>query len=162
MSHDLEAFSSWARGEGIKRHEKLSKSAAAGSGDDGRLFHVLYDATIVGVFAELRAVFEVAVKQYNDGCGFPDLRIGYSDIKPKVIQVERRHVPRFILTIDADRPRGTALIVRVSAPDADLYRTPPPDEMLIPLTVDPTCTRVISERSLYAEVQRVLRPVIIV
>jgi hypothetical protein len=162
MTHDSKAFSSWARSEGVKRHAKLSKNAGSTSGENAQVFHVLYDATIMVAFAELRAVFEVAVREYNDGCGFPDLRIGYSDIKPKVIQVERRPAPRFTLTIDVDKPRGMALLVRCSTPDADLYRTSPPDELLLPLAVDATHTRVVLERSPYAEVQRVLRPVLAV
>ena len=160
MSQDLEALGSWAREQGARRHDKLSRDAATSSGDDDRLFQVLYASTITVAFAELRTVFEVAVKEYNTGCGFPDLRIGYSDIKPKVIHVERRHAPRFTLTIDLDKPRGRALHVRCSTPDPDLYRTPPPEEMVIPLIVDAAHTRVVLERSVYAEVQRILRPVL--
>jgi hypothetical protein len=126
------------------------------------MFHVLYAATMMVAFAELRAIFEVAVKEYNDGCGFPDLRIGYSDIKPRVIQVERRHAPRVTLTIDADKPRGTALVVKYSTSDADLFRTPPPDEVFIPLAIDANQTRVVLERSPYDEAQRALKPVLAV
>jgi len=162
MTDDIDGFSGWARIQGIKRHELLSRDATASPAHQSRLFQVLYDSTVSVVFAELRSVFEVAVKEYNDGCGFPDLRIGYADLKPRVIQVERRHAPRFILIIDADKPRGTALCAKCSTPDADLYRTPPPEEILIPLAVDPAFTRVVLERSAYAEVQRVLRPVLAV
>lgn len=162
MNHELDAFSAWARSEGTRRHQRMSRRASASPAHQEQMFQVLYNATMMVAFAELRVVFEVAVKEYNDGCGFPDLRIGYSDIKPKVIQVERRHAPRVTLTIDADKPRGTTLVVRYSTPDADLFRTPPPDEVFIPLTIDSNHTRVVLERSPDDEAQRTLKPVLAV
>jgi len=161
MNEELEGLGSWARREGQRRHERLTRQASGGT-DLGPLFQVLYEPTVMVAFAELRAAFEVAVKEYNCGCGFPDVRLGYSDIKPKVIQVERRHAPRFTLTIDAEKPRGAALRAAYLAPDADLFRAPPPDEMFIALVVDPTLTRVVLERPAAAEVQRLLKPVLAV
>ena len=158
-SDDLEGLSSWARREGQRRHEKLARQSSVGA-DAAQLFQVLYEPTVMIAFAELRAAFEVAVKEYNCGCGFPDLRIGYSDIKPKVIQVERRHPPRFTMTIDVEKPRGVALRAAYFTPDADLFRTPPPDEMFIALAIDATLTRVVFERPAAAEVQRLLKPVL--
>jgi len=162
MNHELDHFSAWARSEGIRRHQRMSRRASTSPGRHEQMFHVLYEATIMVAFAELRLIFEVAVKEYNDGCGFPDLRIGYSDIKPKVIQVERRHAPRVTLTIEADKPRGSTLVVRYSTPDAELFRAAPPDEVLIPLTFDANHTRVVLERSPYDEAQRALKPVLAV
>jgi hypothetical protein len=159
MSDDLDALTSWARRQGEKRHERLVLSSAAADGA-AHVFQVLYESTIMVAFAGLRAGFEAAVKQYNEGCGFPDVRVGYSDIKPKVIHVERRHAPRFTLTIDVDKPRGAALRATCFTPDADLYRTAPPSEMFIALTIDSTLTRIVLERPAYAEVQRVLTPVL--
>ena len=159
MSEDLEGLSHWARREGQRRHERLARQSSAGA-DSGQLFQVLYEPTVMVAFAELRSAFEFAVKEYNCGCGFADLRVGYSDIKPKVIQVERRHPPRFTLTIDVEKPRGAALRAAYFTPDADLFRTPPPDEMFIALVVDATLTCVVLERPAAAEVQRLLRPVL--
>jgi hypothetical protein len=159
MSDDLDGLISWAWHEGEKRHEKLARSLAAGD-STGLAFQVLYEATVMTAFAELRAVFEVAVKEYNDGCGFEDVRIGYSDLKPKVIQIDRRHSPRFTLTIDAGKPRGTALRAGLFTPDADLFKTPPPDEMFIALIVDASFKRVVLQQSAYLEAQRLLRPVL--
>ena len=159
MGDDLEGLSSWARREGQRRHQKLARQSSVGA-DAAELFQVLYEPTVMLAFAELRTAFEVAVKEYNCGCGFPDLRIGYSDIKPKVILVERRHAPRFTLTIDAEKPRGSALRAAFFTPDADLFRAPPPDEMCIALVIDPTLTRVVLERPAAAEVQRLLKPVL--
>ena len=45
-------------------------------------------------------------------------------------------------------------------PDADLFRTPPPDEMFVALVIDPTLTRVVLERPAATEVQRLLKPVL--